>query len=392
MQVFEHQHQRHVRAQDLKRLGQLTQHPGGRRPLHVALEVLQLGLAEHPEQLPQPQRGIAPQHRHHGRLPGPAAELPQGLQEGEVRFALAKVLDALAARDPHPTARVQAGQHHLHHSRLANASFVTEQDALADALGGPLDVLVDGLDFGPAADEGASRQRGRDLPGVAQEKAIALSADRGEIARRRRRIAQGLANLVYTHAQHGIGDVGAGPDVLAHLGFGHQAAGMGHEIAQQRQGLGPQGNGLLSLPQATLRFIQMEWPKRAVLLLRHRRSFHFSVNVLCPPQCHSESQVAPCGSSPAMAARSLFVPQATLRLTTPGSHRAFWSPGRPRPPLSCQAIGPLWCRFAPRLRTPHRPGKAASSLGHRARCRAPEEELMFLTRVLSEGLEPSWAC
>src|SRR5215510_7359614 len=64
--------------------------------------------------------------------------------------------------------------------------------------------------------------------------------------------------------------MGASPDVLAHLRFAHQAAGMRHQIAQQRQGLGPQGDGLFSLPQATLRVIQMERPKPAVLLRRHR--------------------------------------------------------------------------------------------------------------------------
>ena len=84
LQVFEHQQQRHVRGSDVEGLGQLAQHPGGARPLHLALQVLQLGLAEHPEQLHQPQ-GIAAQHGQHSRVParGRAAPTPP---RGEVWF------------------------------------------------------------------------------------------------------------------------------------------------------------------------------------------------------------------------------------------------------------------------------------------------------------------
>jgi hypothetical protein len=45
-----------------------------------------------------------------------------------------------------------------------------------------------------------------------------------------------------------------------------------HQIAQQRRGLGPQGDNLFSLPQAALRAIQMERPKREMGLLFHRVS------------------------------------------------------------------------------------------------------------------------
>jgi hypothetical protein len=115
-------------------------------------------------------------------------------------------------------------------------------------VGRPLEPLRYGLNFAPAPNQGAGRQRGRNIQIVAQEKPIALPADCFEIPRRGRRIAQGLANLVHTHPQHGIGDVRARPHVLPQLGFGHQAAGMRHQIAQHRQGLRPQGDGLCSLP------------------------------------------------------------------------------------------------------------------------------------------------
>jgi hypothetical protein len=145
-------------------------------------------------------------------------------------------------------------------------------DHLAGAVRGVLDVLLDRLDIALAADERAGRPRRRDLQGVAQQKAIALPAHRGEIAGYRGHIAQGLANLVHTDAQHRISDVRAGPHVLAQLRFGHEAPGMRHEIAQQRQGLGPQGDHLVTLPQVALRVIQVERAKREMVLLPHRVS------------------------------------------------------------------------------------------------------------------------
>ena len=74
---------------------------------------------------------------------------------------------------------------------------------------------------------------------------------------------------MHTHPQHRIGDMRARPHVLPQLRFGHQAAGMRHQIAQHRQGLGPQGDGLFPLPQAARRAIKMERPKREVVLLLH---------------------------------------------------------------------------------------------------------------------------
>jgi hypothetical protein len=120
--------------------------------------------------------------------------------------------------------------------------------------------------------EGTGRPRGWDLQSVAQEKAIALPTDRFEIPRRGHRIAQDLANLVHTYPQHRIADVRARPHVLPHLRFGHQAARMRHQIAQQRQGLGPQGNALVPPPQVALCAIHMERPKRTVVLRLHEVS------------------------------------------------------------------------------------------------------------------------
>jgi hypothetical protein len=74
---------------------------------------------------------------------------------------------------------------------------------------------------------------------------------------------------VHPHPQRRIGDVRARPHVLPQLGFRHQAAGILHQIAQHRQGLGPQDDALVPLPQAVLRDIKMERPKSEVALLLH---------------------------------------------------------------------------------------------------------------------------
>ena len=64
--------------------------------------------------------------------------------------------------------------------------------------------------------------------------AKSLPSDRCEIPRRCRHIAQGLANLVYPHPQHRIGDMRPGPHVLPQFGLGYQAPGMLCQVAQDR--------------------------------------------------------------------------------------------------------------------------------------------------------------
>lgn len=50
-------------------------------------------------------------------------------------------------------------------------------------------------------------------------------------------------------------------------------------------------------------------------------------------------------------------------------------------------------RAPPADASPAREGRVEPrASGQVLRCPAPEEDLVFLTRVLSEGLEPSWAC
>jgi hypothetical protein len=116
------------------------------------------------------------------------------------------------------------------------------------------------------------------LPAPRSQPPIALVADRGEVPRRERRVAQGRPNLPHTHPQHSRRDMRAPPHVLLHLGFGHQAAGMRGQIAQHGQGARPQGNQVIAAPQAPRRHLQPEGPKDDLVLLGHRSSLRCNLN------------------------------------------------------------------------------------------------------------------
>jgi hypothetical protein len=59
--------------------------------------------------------------------------MPQRLHEGQIRFPLTIVLDALAQGNPHDPLGGQAGQLPLHHRRLAHPGFATDPHDLAGA-------------------------------------------------------------------------------------------------------------------------------------------------------------------------------------------------------------------------------------------------------------------
>ena len=190
LQVFQDQHQRPVGRQHLQRLGEFAQHPGRRQPVQAALESLQLRLAHQAGEVRQPHRRILPQHGA-DRVPlGPVAQPPQCFQEGQVRFPLPRVLDALPPRGPHPAPGGQAGQEQLDHRRLPHPRFPTDEDELAGAVGRPLQPPRQGLNFALAPHQGTGRQRWGALQVASPKKPIALPFDRFEIPRRRRRVAQ----------------------------------------------------------------------------------------------------------------------------------------------------------------------------------------------------------
>jgi hypothetical protein len=270
LQVF--QHQQPVGRQHLQRLGKLAQHADRRQPGQAALEPLQFRLTDQARQVRQPHRRILPQHGAH-RVPlRPLAQLPQGFQKGQVRFAFARVLDTLPPRRPHRPPSGQAGQVHRDHRRLPHARFPTDEDELPGAVGRPLAPRRQELDFVLTPYQETHRPRRGPFQLPAPQPPITLVADRDEVPRRRRCVAQRHPNLPHTYPEHGRRDIRARPHVLLHLGFGYQAAGMRRQIAQHRQGPRAQGNQLVAAPQAPLRRLQPEGTKGELMVWGHRAS------------------------------------------------------------------------------------------------------------------------
>ena len=248
LQVFEHEHQWGVGRQHIERLGEFAAHAGRGRPGHLALEPFQLRLAHQPRELYQPQGRIPPQHRQDRVARRPAAQLPQRLEERQVRFPLTIVRGALPPPDPPYAPGRTVGQKLIDHGCLANADVAADEDELARAVGGALEPVLQPRDGLLAPHDGARRQWGRVLRLFPHAKAIPLRFHRLEILRRRRRVAQGRPNLLDRHPQDRVRHVRAAPDVLAQLGFRHQAAGMRDQIAQHRQRPRSQGNPRVAPP------------------------------------------------------------------------------------------------------------------------------------------------
>ena len=129
------------------------------------------------------------------------------------------------------------------------------------ALGRVLKPLLQNRDFASTSDDGSGHHHWRDIAVSRRVKPIPLPCDRLEIARRRCGVVQRRANLLDTHAQHGIGHVRAPPHVLPQLGLRHQATGMLEQIPQDRQRPGTQDQTLVSPPQVSLRHVEAEGSK-----------------------------------------------------------------------------------------------------------------------------------
>ena len=231
LQVFQHEYQRRIGCQHVERLREFAPHAGRGRPGHLVLQPLEFRRADQPRQLHQPQGGILPQHCQEGVPRRTVGQLPQGLEERQVRFALPIVLDALAPPGPHTAPCGQVGQEAIDHRRLANPHVATDQDELARTVDRLLEPHLQPRDGWLAPDDGAGRPGGRLFCLACHPKLIPMRGDRLEILRHRRRVTQRGANLPDTHPQDRVAHMRAAPDVLAQLRFGHQAAGMRDEIA-----------------------------------------------------------------------------------------------------------------------------------------------------------------
>jgi len=117
------------------------------------------------------------QHGEDGEL---VPQAPQGFHEGQVRFPLPRVLDALALRRPPLAPGGPAAQEHLDHGGLPHPRFPTDEDELARAVSRLLVPRLQGRHVALAPHQGAGRQRWRSLQGAAQQKPIAWWAPAGQ--------------------------------------------------------------------------------------------------------------------------------------------------------------------------------------------------------------------
>jgi hypothetical protein len=199
VQVFEHEHQRRVGRQHLECLGEFAAHAGRGCPRHLALQPFQLRLAHQPRELHQPQGRIPPQHRQDRVARRPVTQLPQRLEDRQVRFPLAIVRGALPPPDPPHVLGRTVGQKLIDHRRLANPNVAADEDELARALGCALEPVLQPRDGLLPPHDGARRPGGRALRRFPQAKAIPLRFHRLEILWRRRRVTQGRPNLLDRH-------------------------------------------------------------------------------------------------------------------------------------------------------------------------------------------------
>jgi hypothetical protein len=210
-----------VDRQHFERLGEFTEHAGWGRPGHVALEALQFRLAHQPRELYQPQGRIPPQPRQDGVVRRPVAQLPQRLEDRQVRFSLARVRGALPPPDPPCVPGRTVGQKLIDHGRLANADIAADEDELARAVGGALEPVLQPFDVRLPPHDGPRHPWRWVVRRAYHPKAVPLLSHRLEILRCCRRVTQGRPNLPDTHPQDRVAHVRTAPDVLAQLGFRH---------------------------------------------------------------------------------------------------------------------------------------------------------------------------
>jgi hypothetical protein len=74
-------------------------------------------------------------------------------------------------------------------------------------------------------------------------------------------VAEHVANFMDTGGEHPVADVRIRPDGRQEVGFAHQAAGVGDQIAQYSLGFGRERAPLLAAPEAVVRAIEGERAK-----------------------------------------------------------------------------------------------------------------------------------
>ena len=279
MQVFKHQHQWPRRAQHLKCLGHLAQHALARRAERAPCQACQRCAVQHGWKLHQPGRCVLFKHVDEGVVILLACQTAERVEHRHIGFARAVLFDALATSDTR-----RRGVRHsveqrtakaIHNRGLANAGLASDKHHLAGAGCSQCIRRSESREFGSATDRLSGqpeatatlrcvgKRRTRCVRRTHHE-AIATAMYGFNEARFLGVIAQHAAQFTHQFAQAPFGDDAAGPQRVEQVILGEQFAGTGSELLQQREGLGAQGERLVSLFESGGTEVDPERRKRKV--------------------------------------------------------------------------------------------------------------------------------
>ena len=137
VQVFQHEHQRRPRGQRIQGLAHLAEHALARRAAGVAGEALAIGRRHQRRQLHQPHRRVQPQDLdRRGVVP---AQLPDRVEDRQIRFAHPVLGQALPAAEPAVRLAGHRARERLQQRRLADAGLSRHEHHLALAAARPVE-------------------------------------------------------------------------------------------------------------------------------------------------------------------------------------------------------------------------------------------------------------
>ena len=273
VQILQHQQERAADRQHLDRLGQLPQHALLGGPHDPALHRLERRRTEQRGHLGQPRGGLLLQHRQERRALGFSTQPAQRLQDRQVGFAPAVVLDTLPPRQPHiPRARgiLHKG---IDHGRFAEPGspvrnticrapcrtrsshwcrWVSSRSRPTSSGGGTVG----------AGRSGRRRwEGGRGDRGEVPDEPIPPPMHRLDEPRGLRRLPQHLAQLANAAGEHGVTHHRLRPDGLQQGLFGDQLTRLRHQQAQHRKDFGGQADHRSPMPHT---FVGPVHPPRLV--------------------------------------------------------------------------------------------------------------------------------
>ena len=274
VQIFQPQHQRSLRGQHLKGLGDLAQHAlrGAQRAgLRLCLRQRRPG---QPRQLRQPAGRIAGQQLAQRAGTDLRGQVLQGFQQRQEGLAGAVLLDAAALRRPQLAGAGLPLEEGRDQGRLADASLASDEHQLAPAAAGRSERCVEESEFALAREQAFwpccrrcrqrrfVRSRRRRLLAVhSSDEAQAHPVHGGDETWRRGVVAEDDTQLADGPGQSGVADHGAGPHRLKQLGLGEELARPGQQRRQQREGLARDRDRLPVAAQLVLGGIGLEGPE-----------------------------------------------------------------------------------------------------------------------------------